>query len=271
MSVTTSFGIQSVSLGKSGTIGIDAELLNTANLSLNNNNEALAKYRLNSGIRSSYLESETLEALFGMESVSTMKILDTARKNKIDILSISADDSDCNEKLQSLKIGESAYNEVYSAVMGGCRVIVPVQDISINSWKGAGYIIEDPQGGYTFRLSNHTSGGETSGEIKTFGENIDPLVRTLYIVAVILATVAAIVASVAFGGAILAIIGGAAIPAGFIFICISYIASLVSLSGSIDSLNEYLDGEADDGDKIKSSLSTGWSLLEILLNILVKW
>ena len=83
-----------------GTIGLDVKSDSFSAISLKNIQNDIDKFYLNVGIQGSYLEGDVLEAVTGIESISTMKALDVARQQGIEIVSIS----NTNDNYQSLLI-----------------------------------------------------------------------------------------------------------------------------------------------------------------------
>lgn len=73
---------------ESGTIGLDVKSDSFSAVSLNNSQNDVDKYYLNVGIRGSYLEGEVLESVTGIESISTMKALEIAKQQGIEIVTI---------------------------------------------------------------------------------------------------------------------------------------------------------------------------------------
>lgn len=159
---------------ESGTIGLDVKSDSFSAVSLKSNQDDISKFYLNVGIKGSYLEGEVLETVTGIECVSTMKVLDAARAQKIDIITISKSDSNYKSLLSTLEsnnIPAYALEEITEKVEAGCKVITPIKNVRINSWNGIGYIINNANE-YSFMLSNGTNGGETTEPVRECSDRI---------------------------------------------------------------------------------------------------
>lgn len=244
-------------VNEKGTIGLDVKSDSYTAVSLSNSQESLDLFYLNAGIRGSYLESEVLESVTGIESVSTMKLFDIAKENDIEIISISKDDTDYASKLEMLNssnISSFALNEITDYVEGGCEVIVPTQNIQVNSWSGIGYIVVTDNG-YNFMLSNGTNGGETTDVIDNLSELVDDIVFWAFVAALVIS----IVSYCSTGLAILAIAAGEkALTAGTVF---SAIWSVCAVASAADGLGDVIEGSVSTGTKARVTVTTLGKLL----------
>lgn len=128
----------------SGTIGLDVKSDSFSAVSLKNIQDDVDKFYLNAGIQGSRLEGDVLEAVTGIESISTMKALDVARQQGIEIVSISNTNDNYRSLIDTLKkngIPEYSLSEITEKVEAGYEVITPIKNIHLNSWTGIGYII----------------------------------------------------------------------------------------------------------------------------------
>lgn len=257
-------GFQRVSINRQGTMLVDLQYDATSEISLNNNSENLSNYRMNVGIKSSYLEAEVLEKATGIESVSTMRIFDKCIEKNIDIISISKKDSNYNQLLNNLSLSSRAVSEVREAVLAGHEVIVPVKNVSVNRWNGTGYIIiekTDNGENYTFRLSNGSNnggglyqlaisanGGVTTEWIDEIAGRGEELFVQLYWLSVIVALTTAILAG---GAVIIAVFAGAYLKSIFLGVVFAYYSWC--LYDTIRDLNSYYDGNETSIDKFKTS------------------
>lgn len=262
LSITESFGLSTLEIAKKGTMGLDADFLSISAISLKDNSNDLHDYTLARGFMSSVLESSVLEECTGIESVSTTRVLELASSQNIPIVKISAKDANYKEVLSSLQVTDSTKADISAYTEAGYTVVTPVNNVTINSWTGIGYIIVEESGTCTYMLSNHTSGGETTQSIEDLKEGLDSLVLALYIAAVVLATITFIVALVALAGPAIGFLTGAlaTLPEGFIGLAITFVISTASLTGAVHSLNSYLKGEETTWDKVVAGSSSAYSI-----------
>ena len=264
--ITESLVHSSVDIAHKGTMGLDADFLSVSALSLKGSLDELQNYILARGLMTSMFESSVLEECTGIESVSTTKVLEIASNQNIPIVKISKKESDYNKVLDSLHVTDSTKADICSYVEAGYTVLTPVNDVTINSWTGTGYIIVEDSGTCTYMLSNHTAGGETTYSIENLEEGLDTLVLTLYIAAVVLATIAFVVALFAFAGPVIGALTGAlaALPEGFVGLAATLVLSTASLSGSVQSLNNFLEGEETTADKVVAGVSSSYSIGKLI-------
>lgn len=132
-------------------------------VSNDNNNEAEKMYMLQSGIYASAMEHGILEEITGIESVSTIKVLEYAAKNNIPIHSITKEN--LAEEITKLDLSDQLKSEIRSSVNAGKVVIIPEKEITINQWSGIGYMVLDPD---TFACGYMISGGMAGGSMTAF-------------------------------------------------------------------------------------------------------
>lgn len=112
------------------------------------------------GIVGSDLEHAVLE-FYGIPSVSATKILREVSNAGIPIYRIDA--TNISQIISKLQISEQIKIDIQNAVNTGKVVIVPEQEITINQWHGAGYIILDPNtGAGAYLISGGIAGGSSS-------------------------------------------------------------------------------------------------------------
>ena len=85
------------------------------------------------------------EQLYGVESVSTEKILTLANRWSIPIYTI--DDTNIDQILPQLDTFDIVKENIIEAVEMGWTAVVPQRNIQLNQWYGAGWIIMDPDTG----------------------------------------------------------------------------------------------------------------------------
>lgn len=169
LTIRTIAGIDEYVLKKSGMFNIDVFSNGYTVSSRCSNLEDEKYFKSSIGFISSQLESSVMEQIFNVQGVSTTSLLKSAVANDIDIHTIYADNID---ELSSLTINENAKTIIIDKVNNGYIVSVPASDISINEWKGAGYIAYDIESGFsTYMLSrNTTSNGGCATQSLSFDE-----------------------------------------------------------------------------------------------------
>ncbi len=169
---TTSFGVSiGYTIQQSGDFAIDV-IGNTYSCSAkdsNNNNELI--FKSSSGMMSSYMESNVLKELFDVDSVSTMEVIKYAENNDIDIYTLY---SGSEHDLSELNVNSNANKIIGKALDAGYIVTVPQRDITINSWTGSGYIMYDPNSGYSIYMLSRNVG--ISGGATTTGISFDQII-----------------------------------------------------------------------------------------------
>ena len=152
-----------VSISKNGSFQFDIMGNIRSCVSYNGSDEDIENWRFADGYTSSLLESEVLEQLVGIESVSTAAVLAEAEDNNIDIIMISSKNADA---IDSLQLSSKDIQEIRNEVNAGNTVITPCKNINLGSWTGTGYIVKDEgQGTLSFKLSNGLNGGSTIVDI----------------------------------------------------------------------------------------------------------
>ena len=249
---------------ESGTIGLDVKSDSFSAVSLNNSQNDVDKFYLNVGIRGSYLEGEVLESVTGIESISTMKALEIAKQQGIEIVTISKNNSDYESILNTLKNnGIPSYSlvEITERVEAGYEVITPVKSIRLNSWTGIGYIITNGNE-YSFMPSNGTNGGETTDAVT----NLKNLVENIVFWAFVGALIFSIISFCSAGWAFVAILAGEkALTAGAV---VSLIWSAYAVSSAADGLGDVIEGTVTTGTKARVTVTTlGKSLWKLIWKV----
>lgn len=123
------------------------------------NKEDENSFHFLSGLASSYLESEIVEQFTGEMAVSTVSVLEAAMDMDVPINCINSQNIN---RLNDFKLYDEDKAIIRQAVSTGSYVIVPERNITINSWTGTGYIIQnDDTGELTFKISGALNGGAT--------------------------------------------------------------------------------------------------------------
>lgn len=150
-------------------IGHDAHSV----VSLENNSDDEKTFMLQAGIYASAMEHGVLEQATGVESVSTIKAFEYAVNNDIPIHVISKEN--LATELDAINVSEQIENDIRSSVNSGRIVIIPEEEITINQWSGAGYMILDPD---TCACGYMISGGLSGGSM-TVGQMICEYIFTV--------------------------------------------------------------------------------------------
>ena len=117
-----------------------------------------------SGLQGSVLEERVFEDDFGVDSISTAKVLELAGSQSasgIQILSI--DGSNGETVIPSLPFDDAIKGDITDAVNQGFKVKVPSQEMTYKDWTGVGYLKENPNTGEAgYMLSGMIAGGMTA-------------------------------------------------------------------------------------------------------------
>ena len=129
-----------------GTVGMDVKRNILTPTSLNDNKKDEISWMLESGSTGSAAEHGVIEQLYGIEAVSTEKILALANRQGIPIYTINR--SNIDQILPILNTSSVVKQNIYDAVVyDNWTAVVPQRDVQVNQWYGQGWIIMDPQSG----------------------------------------------------------------------------------------------------------------------------
>ena len=157
-----------VRLTGKGKIGIDV-LGNWTIFNCRNNNKGVeSELRHSAGYLSSYLESNVLEAMTGIRSVSTAEVFSQAVEQNIDIIHISKANL---KELDNCNMSEKNKADITNYANQGMIITVPKDELTIytwsetgvksGSWTGTGYIVYEPQTDRTLYIINdNLKGGD---------------------------------------------------------------------------------------------------------------
>ncbi|NLE04989.1 MAG: hypothetical protein GX638_09325, partial [Crenarchaeota archaeon] len=257
-----------ITINKEGTLGIDVKSNIYSAVSISDDPSAIKKFFQQAGIESSYLESSVLESVTGIESISTMKLMDIAKQKNIPIVSISKQDANYRFLLDSLDISSYALKSISEKVENGYQVIVPMSNITVNSWNGIGYITYDGNDSYEFMLSNGTNGGSTSKTVQDMYMYQEYIILAFYSISLILS----VITFVSAAAPIVAVLFSATVlPEGFAFTAFWFLATEYLLLSNEQSFERYLDGDATPNDSAKkltiTTFSLMWLITRVLLNV----
>jgi hypothetical protein len=141
--------------------GVNVDVDRNVNIvySSDQNKDREKAFAILSGLSSSAWEHVVLEALFGVQSVSTVRILKLSAAKGVPIYSIDLSSADTFLPLLQLKIADKV--DIMNAVNAGKKVIVPKMELTQGNWTGVGYIVLDPlTGAASYQISGGLSGSE---------------------------------------------------------------------------------------------------------------
>jgi len=114
-----------------------------------------------SSIQGSILENRIFENGFGVESISTAKLLALANEGGISLVSLAS--TNINAALPALNLPESIAEDITNGVNQGYVVTIPETEMFHEDWSGFGYIKENPATGESgWMLSGEIAGGMTA-------------------------------------------------------------------------------------------------------------
>ncbi|GHU54039.1 hypothetical protein FACS1894132_07970 [Clostridia bacterium] len=149
--------LNQIKINPRGTFGIDL-LGNISDCVDIGDKNLLSNFKLSSGYMSSSLEETVISQITGRSAVSTTKVLELAKENSIEILSIYSENS--NTELAKLNIDSASLADIKADIAKGNLIIVPASEQTYGDWTGSGYISFDPYtDSYSFMLSGGTNGG----------------------------------------------------------------------------------------------------------------
>lgn len=130
-------------------------------ISITGSRQSEVEFMLASGSLGSGAEHAIFEQLYEVESISTIKILTLASQNNIPIYYI--DSSNINQILPQINTFSIVKENIIESVNMGWVAIVPQQNIQLNNWYGAGWIIMEPTTGSAgYLIAGHLTSGVVS-------------------------------------------------------------------------------------------------------------
>jgi len=125
------------------------------------NTPKIREYNLLIGSNSSYFEHKIIEDIYPTEAISAVKGLQLANAQGIQIQTINRDN--INAILPTLQVRAEIQAEIANAVNAGKEVMVPQQEISLNDWRGASFIVMNQQTGEAgYMISGGYAGGTST-------------------------------------------------------------------------------------------------------------
>ncbi len=130
-------------------------------------------FMLATGVTASGLEHSIFKQLYGLDSVSTVKVLQEANRQGIPIYLISKYNLDARRS-ELWMIPSYVWDWIEEEVNRDNIVIIPEREVPINGWTGIGYIATDPETGeFGFIISYHYSGGSPTNPSWGFFSDIN--------------------------------------------------------------------------------------------------
>jgi hypothetical protein len=108
----------------------------------------------------SILEGRMIEQVFGLEGISTVRVLQIANNSSIPILAI---DSSNAWLVETLDCGAPLKADLRGAVAAGRRIVIPRSGIDYYGFQGTGWIVTDPETGESgYMIAGGLAGGQSS-------------------------------------------------------------------------------------------------------------
>jgi transglutaminase-like putative cysteine protease len=174
VSITYSFGVPKTATYQSRVM--DAKMDFVIATHLQNDQEKRRLYALTIGQVGSFLEAGIFEQAFLLKQGYAMSAM-TALKAAADlgIRTYTITSANLNTVLESMQTSSNTKRDIQNAVNAGKRVTASQNDIVVASFKGIGYIVEDPDTGSAAYI---ISGGRMGGDAPA-GANVYPLPQVL--------------------------------------------------------------------------------------------
>jgi hypothetical protein len=113
------------------------------------------------GLNTSYFEHAIWESFSGIDSVSTVKLLQLSNEAGLPIYTINS--ANVNATLPLLRQTEQVKDDIRNVVAAGEEVTIPGSYITRNEWQGTGYMVRNPGTGEgVYMISSGLSGGGTT-------------------------------------------------------------------------------------------------------------
>lgn len=122
------------------------------------NTTKIKEYNLLIGSNSSYFEHEIIEDIYSTEAISAVKALQLANSQGVPVYTINKENS--SSYLPLLQMNSEIKADIENVVNAGKEVIVPQQEMSINDWRGVGFVAMVPDTGEAgYIISGGYAGG----------------------------------------------------------------------------------------------------------------
>lgn len=146
-----------------GGLNMDADYMMQVAKAKNGNNDAVRQYMRSSGMTASALEHSVPEQLFSSpdnqaQGISAVKALKIANDQGIPVYTINQ--QNITTIIPQLQVDQPVKDDILNAVNAGKVVTVSKTEISLNGWRGCGYIITNSEtGAGAYMISGGLSGG----------------------------------------------------------------------------------------------------------------
>jgi len=173
------------------------------------------------GIQGSYLEGSVFDQLFSRAqgtSPSAAQILMEANRQNIPIYTITA--TNINDVLPILAVSNDVKADISSAISADRVAVVPKQELSLGSWTGAGYILQDKQTGAGAYL---ISGGLNGAVQPACASSTAPLVTAIL----------GVIASLFIGLSTISVTAAVTVEGGLILISVVITAPAILITAVI--------------------------------------
>lgn len=138
--------------------------------SITGDNEQEKAFTKIQGLNTSYFEHAIWESFSGIDSVSTVKLLQLANEAGQPIYTIN--NANVNATLPLLNQAQHVKDDIRNVVAAGKEVTVPKSYITLNEWTGTGYMVRNPgtgEGAYMISTGLYGGGSTKSPASSTLG------------------------------------------------------------------------------------------------------
>ena len=150
---------------RKGGVVVDIPVFTVAPISFTEETENQFTYMRTMGLFGSSLEHATVEILFGIDAISTVKGFYEATRQGIPIITL--DDQARREKqLATITAHEHIKTTIRNYMKKGYIAIIPKDNITLNGWTGQTWIVYDPETGSAgYMIEGGLNGGEATAPI----------------------------------------------------------------------------------------------------------
>ncbi len=128
--------------------------------SVTDDSKAAAGYFQAVGSIGSFLEGRMIEQVFGLEGISTVRVLQIANNSSIPILAI---DSSNAALIDTLDYSAALKADLRDAVASGNSIVIPKSGIDHHGYQGTGWIVSDPETSASgYMIAGGLGGGQSS-------------------------------------------------------------------------------------------------------------
>lgn len=145
-----------------GDFQIDVDYNTVYSISRTGDKQARNDYMFTSAYTESYYEGLIWEELLLQKGISTISILSQAMNDGANLVCVNS--KNFSTAMENVDVTSQEYSEIQSYINAGFSVIVPDKRVTINEWKGTGYIVADfnNYNQFVFKISGGLNGGGNS-------------------------------------------------------------------------------------------------------------